>query len=59
MVPHLAARKAIARKIQERAVETVPHVPVGQFYLVRGHRKNVMGLLQAGVPVYWNASKGN
>ncbi|CAH1673195.1 MAG: hypothetical protein KF818_30645 [Chelatococcus sp.] len=56
--PDFAARKAIAEKIQLRAVETVPYVPVGQFYLVRGVRKNVDGLLAAGVPVYWNVTKG-
>lgn len=58
MAPDLAARKEIAEKIQLRAVETVPYVPVGQFFLVRGVRKEVAGLLAAGVPVYWNVSKG-
>lgn len=55
--PDLDARKAIARKIQERAVETVPYVPVGQFWLVRGQQASLKGLLSPGVPVYWNVSK--
>ncbi len=55
--PDLDARKAIARQIQERAVETVPYVSVGQFWLVRGQQANLEGLLTAGVPVYWNVRK--
>ena len=55
--PDLAGRQAIARQIQERAVETVPYVPVGQFWLVRGHQASLKGLLTAGLPVYWNISK--
>jgi peptide/nickel transport system substrate-binding protein len=55
--PDLEGRKQIATAIQERAVETVPYVPVGQFFLVRGHRKAVTGLLTAGIPVYWNVAK--
>jgi peptide/nickel transport system substrate-binding protein len=55
--PDLDGRKAIARQIQERAVETVPYVPVGQFWLVRGHQANLTGLLTPGVPVYWGVAK--
>jgi len=55
--PSLEARKEIARKVQERAVETVPYVPVGQFWLVRGQQASLKGLLSPGLPVYWNVSK--
>lgn len=55
--PDLDGRKAIARQIQERAVETVPYVPVGQFWLVRGHQASLTGLLTPGVPVYWGVAK--
>ncbi|WP_131855616.1 ABC transporter substrate-binding protein [Bosea sp. BK604] len=55
--PDLDARKAIAKQIQERAVETVPYVSVGQLWLVRGQQANLNGLLTTGVPVYWNVSK--
>jgi peptide/nickel transport system substrate-binding protein len=57
MEPNLEARRAIARKIQERALETVPYVPVGQFWLVRAHQSNLTGLIPAGLPVYWNVGK--
>ena len=58
MIPDLEGRKANARAIQQRALETVPYVPVGQFYLVRGYRKDLTGLLSAGIPVYWNVGRG-
>lgn len=57
MAPNLDARKVIARKIQEQAVETGPYVPVGQFWLVRGQQASLQGLLSPGAPVYWNVSK--
>jgi len=57
MAPDLAGRQTIARQIQERAVETVPYIPVGQFWLVRGYQASLKGLLVAGLPVYWNVSK--
>jgi peptide/nickel transport system substrate-binding protein len=58
MLPDLEARKANARAVQLRAIETVPYVPVGQFYLVRGYQKQLTGLLSAGVPVYWSVGRG-
>jgi peptide/nickel transport system substrate-binding protein len=58
MIPDLEGRKANARAVQLRAIETVPYVPVGQFYLVRGYRKDLTGLLSAGIPVYWSVGRG-
>jgi len=58
MIPDLDGRKAHARAVQLRAIETVPYVPVGQFYLVRGYRKDLTGLLGAGIPVYWSVGRG-
>jgi peptide/nickel transport system substrate-binding protein len=55
--PDLEGRKTIAQQVQERALETVPYVSVGQFWLVRGHQAGLKGLLSPGVPVYWNVSK--
>jgi peptide/nickel transport system substrate-binding protein len=57
MIPDLDGRKVNARSIQLRALETVPYVPVGQFYLVRGYRKDLSGLLSADVPVYWSIGR--
>ncbi|MBN8943691.1 MAG: ABC transporter substrate-binding protein [Rhizobiales bacterium] len=53
----LASRRAIAQAIQQRALETVPYVPTGQFFLLRGYQKTVTGLLSVGIPIYWNIAK--
>lgn len=53
------ARKQLAAKIQGRANETVPYVPLGTLYLVRAYSAKLSGLPKAAVPVYWNVSKAN
>jgi len=50
-------RAANARAVQLRAIETVPYVPVGQFFLVRGYQKSLSGLLSVGLPVYWSVGR--
>lgn len=57
MEPTLEGRRKIAEAVQERALATVPYVPVGQFWLVRAHQANLTGLLSPGLPVYWNVAK--
>ena len=57
--PREQARKQLAAKIQERANETVPYVPLGTLFLVRAYSAKVSGLPKAAVPVYWNVSKAN
>ncbi len=56
--PTLAARQAIARKIQQNAWNFVPHAFLGQWVSPVAHRSNVKGWL--GVPEvipFWNVSK--
>ncbi len=55
--PDRARRKAMIPAIQQRAYESVPYVPVGQFVQPVAFRKNVTGVLVAGMPVYWNVDK--
>jgi len=55
--PDLAGQKAIAEKVQLRANEVVPYVPLGQLYLVRGYSAKLSGILAAPLPVYWNIAK--
>ncbi|MBU8540703.1 ABC transporter substrate-binding protein [Falsiroseomonas tokyonensis] len=50
-------RQRIARQVQQRAVETVPYLPIGMMSLVRGHSARLQGILNAAIPVYWNISK--
>jgi peptide/nickel transport system substrate-binding protein len=52
-----AARKAIAVKIQERAFEIVPYVPLGQFSSVTAYRKSVKGIIIAPATFMWNVEK--
>ncbi len=50
-------KKKFAADAQARAFETVSHVPLGQFHNPAAARKNINGLLPAGVQVYWNVRK--
>ncbi|RUM07939.1 ABC transporter substrate-binding protein [Rhizobium chutanense] len=52
-----AQRKALAEKIQLRAVETVPYVPIGSQYQIRAYRDNLTGILTPPAPVYWNIAR--
>ncbi len=52
-----AAKREIAARIQARALETVPYVPIGVQYQLRAHRANLDGLLSPPAPVYWNVSR--
>jgi len=55
--PDRAKRRAMIETIQLRAYESVPYVPMGQFFQPIAFRKNVTGVLPAGMPVYWNVDK--
>ena len=44
-------------EIQERAYVSVPYVRVGQYFQPIAFRANLKGVLEAGVPVYWNIEK--
>ena len=50
----LAKQKAISEAVQVRATETVTHIPLGQWYQRSLMRKNLIGMLQAPAPVFWN-----
>jgi peptide/nickel transport system substrate-binding protein len=51
------ARQEIATKIQQRAFETVPYVPTGQFADKTGYRKNLKGVIPAPAFLMWNVEK--
>ena len=55
--PDLAAQQAIARRIQAQAMQDVPMVPLGQYFLATAHRRNVTDMLR-GAPLFWNVRKG-
>ena len=47
-------QKAIAEAVQVQATMMVSHIPLGQWYQRSLMRKNLVGMLQAPVPVFWN-----
>ncbi|MFO0188022.1 MAG: ABC transporter substrate-binding protein, partial [Alphaproteobacteria bacterium] len=52
-----AARKPILERINRRAWDVIPYVPYGQYSQPVAVRANVHGVLEAGIPVYWNIEK--
>ncbi len=51
------ARQEIAIKIQERAFETLPYIPTGQWSPVTAYRKNIKGVIIAPALFMWNVEK--
>jgi peptide/nickel transport system substrate-binding protein len=49
-----AKQKAIAEEVQVRGMQMVSHIPLGQWYQRSLMRKNLVGMVQAPVPVFWN-----
>ncbi len=55
--PDDAKRKAIAVKLQERAMVSVPLIMIGQAFSPVAYRNSVTGFLEGPVPVFWNVEK--
>ncbi|MBS7813261.1 ABC transporter substrate-binding protein [Roseococcus pinisoli] len=53
-----AEQQRLDRQIQQRAFETVPFIPLGQYMPPAAFRRNITGLLKGPVPVFWNVQKG-
>jgi len=51
------ARQEIAAKIQERAFETVPYVPTGQYAAKTAYRKNLKGVIAGPAFFLWSVEK--
>ena len=51
------ARQEIAVRIQERAFETMPYIPTGQWSPMTAYRKNVKGIITAPALFMWNVEK--
>ncbi len=54
--PDLAAQQRIARELQVRAFETVPYVPLGQYFQPTAYRTSLSGVL-GGFSTFWNVRK--
>ncbi len=53
----LAAQKEIAEKLQEEVFETVPFVPLGQYFQPTAYRASLTGVLD-GFATFWNVKLG-
>ena len=56
--PTVEERKAVAEKIQLRAMEFVPYVPVMQTSTWMAHRKTISNIPSTPIVVYWGVEKG-
>ena len=54
--PDLPAQQQIATALQERALETVPYVPLGQYFQPTAYRTSLSGML-SGFSIFWNVRK--
>ena len=52
-----AKQKQLASQVQEKAMDTVTYIPIGQYLQYRAIRENVSGFLSAPVPYFWNLAK--
>ena len=52
-----AKQKQIAEQAQVRATQFPTHIPLGQWYISVAVRKNVSGMIEAPVTVFWNVEK--
>jgi peptide/nickel transport system substrate-binding protein len=55
--PHLDEQKLLAEQIQLHALEFGTHAWLGQWYQPMAWRKEVSGVVNSQVPVFWNVSK--
>jgi peptide/nickel transport system substrate-binding protein len=51
------ARQEIDAKIQERAFQVVPYIPIGQWTQKTAYRKNIKGYISAPAIFMWNIEK--
>jgi peptide/nickel transport system substrate-binding protein len=49
-----AKQKATAEAVQVQATKMVPYIPLGQWYGRSLMRKNIVGMVEAPAPIFWN-----
>ena len=52
-----AKQKQLASQVQQRAMDTVTYIPLGQYLENRAMRDNVSGFIPSPVPFFWNMEK--
>jgi peptide/nickel transport system substrate-binding protein len=56
--PDLATQLAAAERIQRRAFEFVPGIPLGQVTMPTAYRDNITGIVRTPYPAFWGLKKG-
>jgi peptide/nickel transport system substrate-binding protein len=52
-------QKRLAAEIQRQAMQDVPYIPLGQYFLPMAHRRSVRGAAQpGGIPIFWGVAIG-
>jgi peptide/nickel transport system substrate-binding protein len=52
-----AKQKQLASQVQQRAMDTVTYIPIGQYLQFNALRNNVTGFLPSPVTFFWNLNK--
>ena len=55
--PDLRSRQSIAEQIQRQALETVPYVPLGQFFQPTAFRSDIKDIVKAAIPLFWGVRR--
>jgi peptide/nickel transport system substrate-binding protein len=55
--PDTAEQKRIAAEMQRIAFEEVPFIPLGQLYYPTAYRAELLDIVPASFPIFWNARK--
>lgn len=56
--PTQAERKAITEQIQLQALQSVPYVPLGQFYQPTAYRNDIRDIVHTTFSVFWGVRRG-
>jgi peptide/nickel transport system substrate-binding protein len=55
--PDLPAQKALAEKVQRRALETLPCIPLGQPFQPTAFRSDITDIVKAAFPLFWGVRR--
>ena len=56
LAPNLAAQQTIAKDLQKQAFQSVPVIPLGQYFQATAYRTTLKGVLN-GFATFWNVTK--
>ncbi len=56
--PDFSTQKAIAEKVQMRALETLPCIPLGQLFQPTAFRSDISDIVKAALPMFWGCGEG-